>query len=146
MGNSGFQVSPSIIILGGIVAIGIFYLLTLQNALKAVSPENRKIEPGGVWVMLVPILNSIFIFFIVDVIATSFKQEYEKYGVYTNGKPTFYLGMAMAILSIAGYFFGVLEIAACACWIAYWIKVNQHKNELIDLNQKFKNDKTSIFS
>ena|SRR3569833_571630 len=111
MGNLGSQELLLVIIFVGIITAGIFYLLTLQNALKAVSKYRRKMEPGSVWVMLVPFLNAVFIFFIVEAIGASLKREYERYGVIKTSKPTFYVGLAMAICFIVGYFWGVFSLA-----------------------------------
>ena len=35
----------------------IFFLLALQKTLKVISPENRKMPPGNVWLMFIPIFN-----------------------------------------------------------------------------------------
>jgi hypothetical protein len=148
MGNVGAQELLLVVILGGILVAGIFYLITLQNALKAVSPKNRKMEPGTVWVMLVPLLNTVFIFFIVEAIGASFKREYERYGVIKMNKPTFYLGLAMAICFISGYFFGIAYLAGLTCWIFHWINVNQYKNEILSLKGGIEADanEPSIFN
>jgi len=137
MGNLGLQELLLVIMLGGILTAGIFYLLTLQNALKAVSKQRRKMEPGSVWVMLVPFLNALFIFFIVEAIGASFKREYERYGVIKTNKPTFYLGIAMSVLFILGYFFGIAYLAALTCWVFHWVQVNRCKNEILSLKGGF---------
>jgi len=46
------------------IVIAIFYLLTLQKALSRVSPRNRLMEPGMVWLSLIPLFNIIWAFFI----------------------------------------------------------------------------------
>ena len=43
----------------------IFYLLTLQKALNRCSPECRAMNPGMVWLMLIPLFNVVWQFFIV---------------------------------------------------------------------------------
>jgi len=48
-----------IIILALFLVPGIFFLLTLQNTLKVISPENRKMQPSNVWLMFIPLFNII---------------------------------------------------------------------------------------
>ena len=132
MGNLGFQELLLIVVLGGILLVGIFYLLTLQNTLKTISPENRKMEPGNVWFLLIPLVNIVYSFIVVDAIGVSLKNEYEKYGVVTAEKPAYNIGLAMCILNILSVipFVGIVTFL---CWIIYWVKVNEHKNEIIKL-------------
>lgn len=132
MGNLGFQELLLIVVLGGILLVGIFYLLTLQNTLKTISPENRKMEPGNVWFLLIPLVNIVYSFIVVDAISVSLKNEYEKYGVVTAEKPAYNIGLAMCILNILSVipFVGIVTFL---CWIIYWVKVNEHKNEIIKL-------------
>ena len=60
-------------ILGGIVVlifIGylatlIFFLIAQQNTLKSIKPHNRKMQPGEVWLQLIPVFNLIWQFIVV---------------------------------------------------------------------------------
>ena len=51
----------------------IFYLLTLQGILQEVKPENRKMDPGMVWLTLIPLFGIVWQFIIVGNIADSLK-------------------------------------------------------------------------
>ncbi|OJV54613.1 MAG: hypothetical protein BGO31_06500 [Bacteroidetes bacterium 43-16] len=35
--------------------VAILFLLNLQHTIRAVSPENRKMKPGDVWMQLLPL-------------------------------------------------------------------------------------------
>ena len=48
-----------IILLLVFVVIAVLFLLTQQNTLKAVKPENRLMQPGLVWLQLIPLLGQI---------------------------------------------------------------------------------------
>jgi hypothetical protein len=137
MGNLGFQELLLIGIIGMATCIipFIFYLITLQDALKAVSPENRRMAPANVWLLFIPLFNAIWIFFVVDAIASSFKQEYDKYGIFSEGKPTYGIGLAMAIIQICSVVIPFAGLAWFVCWIIYWVKVNECKNEIINIHQ-----------
>ena len=43
----------------------IFYLLTLQKALSRCSPGCRAMNPGMVWLMLIPLFHIVWQFFVV---------------------------------------------------------------------------------
>jgi hypothetical protein len=126
---------------------GIFYLITLQNTLGTVSPENRKMAPTNVWLLLIPGFNIFWLFFVVDALATSLKQEYEKYGVFTGERPTFGIGLAMAILQVCSWFISFGGVASFVCWVLHWVKVNDSKNEIIILQQnaRLNDGEKSIF-
>ncbi|HWB27088.1 MAG TPA: hypothetical protein VG738_16510 [Chitinophagaceae bacterium] len=152
MGNLGFQeLLLVVIIFYGICLLPvIFYLITLQKALQTVSRENRKLEPGLVWLLLIPVFNAIWMFFVADGIGTGFQREFEKYGMATSEKPTYNLGLTLAILwccciiPVLNIFAG---LGGFVIWIIYWIKVNEVKNELVNIsnNMKLGPNETSIF-
>ena len=60
--------------------VAIFYLLTLQKALSRVAPHNRKMEPGMVWLSLIPCVNLVWQFFIAIQVPDSLKAEFKERG------------------------------------------------------------------
>lgn len=46
------------LVLAGLV-VAIFYLLTLMRALQKCSPQSRTMQPGMVWLLLIPLFNLI---------------------------------------------------------------------------------------
>jgi hypothetical protein len=58
------------------LVIVVFYLLTLQKALSRVSPRNRLMEPGLVWLDLIPCFNLIWQFFIAVRVPDSLRNEF----------------------------------------------------------------------
>jgi len=146
MGSLGFQELILLIVLVGMVTPYIFFLLTLQKTLKAIRPAYRKMEPGVVWVLLVPFIGGILLFFVADAIGTGFKNEFDRYAVFKQNKPTYGLGVTLAALHciyfVAGFFnipllMGLIAIAVLATWIVYWVQVNKMKNELLRLKTTF---------
>jgi len=139
-----------------LVAVGIFlipyifYLISLQKALQTVSPENRKMQPGLVWLLLIPVFNWVWMFFVAEAISTSFKREFNKYGVLEVERPTYDLGLTLAILQccfIIPVLGGFAGLACFVIWIIYWVKVSQKKNELVNVinNRKLEPGEKSIF-
>ncbi len=113
----------------------IFYFISLQKALEAVSPENRMMPPGQVWLSLIPFFNFVWMFFVVNKIATSLRLECYKLNITTTElKPTQGIGNAKNILRLCTFIpvIGVFaNIGFIVCWILYWVKVNQYKNLII---------------
>ncbi len=81
-----------------VVLIAVLYLLNLQNTVKAAAPENRKMAPGNVWIMIIPVVGTIYSFIAVRKISETIAAEYKSKGqLLDNSKPTFTTGMAMTI-------------------------------------------------
>jgi hypothetical protein len=112
----------------------ILYLLTLQNTLNAVSAENRKMPPGNVWLMLIPLFNIVWQFIIVDRMADSLKAEFAKRNIVTNEeRPGYSIGLTCCILSCCSIIpiLGILaSIGGLICFIMYWVKINDYKTKL----------------
>src|SRR5262249_23624412 len=62
------------------LVIAIFYLLTLHRALDKVSPRNRLMEPGMVWLSLIPCFNIIWAFFVATRVPDSLRNEFQERG------------------------------------------------------------------
>jgi hypothetical protein len=130
-----------IILVAGLLISTIFYLLTLQKALQTVSRENRKMAPGLVWLLIIPFFRWVWNFFVANAIANSFDKEYKKYGLFQDKRPTYELGFSLAMLEccLIVPVFNVFALAAAlVVWIIYWIKVNEHTNELLNVARNLK--------
>lgn len=124
----GFLVGLAIIIIPAI-----FYLLTLQKALNRCSPESRAMQPGMVWLMLIPLFNLVWQFFIVLNMAKSLEAEFRKRGLAIEPDPGKTLGLVMCILVCCGIipFLGILcSLGAFVCWIIYWIKIAGYSSQI----------------
>lgn len=86
------------IFLGIGLVIAILYLLNLQNTLKAAAPENRKMPPANVWLLLIPLFSTYYMFVVAKRMSETIMAEYASKGqVPESPKPTYNVGMAMAI-------------------------------------------------
>ena len=110
----------------------IFYLLTLQNTLSKVSPSNRKMVPGQVWLSLIPLFGIVWQFIIVTRISESLRAEfYERQISVPEEKPGYGLGIAYCVLyccSIIPILGGLASLGGLVVWIIYWVKINEYKN------------------
>jgi hypothetical protein len=114
-------------LMGVLLLPTIFYVLTLQRALGACSPQNRQMEPGMVWLMLVPLVNIVWHFIVVSRVSGAMALEFAQRGIPTND-PTVgrQVGLATCILnacSIIPYVGILASIAGLVCWIIYWMKI-----------------------
>lgn len=117
----------------------IFYLLTLQNTLKAVSQPNQKMVPAQVWLLLIPFFGIVWHFIVVHRMAESIRAELATRGQTTNeDNPAYSLGLAMCICQcccLCSLFIPALgwlfSLAYLVLWIIYWVRVSAYKRELL---------------
>ena len=137
MGNIGFTELILILILSvgfGLIPT-IFYLISLQDTLNLVKPENRRMDPGQVWLTLIPLFGIIWQFIMVGNIADSLKAEFQSRNIQLlEERPGYSLGLAYSILTCVALIpiVGILTgIAAFICWLLYWIKISGFKTQLL---------------
>jgi hypothetical protein len=129
----------------------IFFLITQQNTLKTIQPENRTMSPGEVWLQLIPLFGLVWQFFVVIRISDSLRKEINSwtndtiFGAEGNqainlsySRPTYGIGLAMCIcvcctmLSNLGVplLGGLASLGALVCWIIYWIELARFKSKV----------------
>lgn len=131
------------------VIVGIFFLITQQNTLKAIQPQNRTMSPGEVWLQLIPVFNIVWQFIVVTRIADSidrelksetrfsFEGDQSNYSTLSGEKPTYNIGLASCILRLCGWIplLGILaSIVGLICWIIYWNKLAEYKRMIESKN------------
>jgi len=123
----------------------IFYILTLEKTIKAISPENRKVNSSSVWLLIIPFFNVVWQFILVSKIADSLKAEFIKKNIaVSETRPGYTIGLTMCIL-ISASFISLLNIAGDGMnflpwlkwaeiifWIFYWVKIADYKKKLIN--------------
>jgi hypothetical protein len=147
-----------LLLLLALLVPAIFFIITQQNTLKAVQPENRLMHPGLVWLQLIPLFSNIWQFFVVIKIAGSIQRQLASrhadsiFGAdaliaegAASRRPTQGIGIAYCIIEIAILlnnlfaspasdgnlqFAGLLGLAMFVCWIIYWVKLARYKNKL----------------
>lgn len=128
----------TVFVLCGVLLIPVvFYLLSLSNTLKAIKPENRKMSPSHVWLMLIPIFGMIWHFITVHKLSESIKAECNSLGVFCEDEPGYSLGIAMCALlacSWIPYLGAVAYLGGVVCWIVYWSKISSYKSLILSSN------------
>ena len=137
-----------IIVLAIFLVPMILFLLTQQNILKAIRPDNRRIQPGEVWLQLIPLFNIVWQFIVVSRISESIRNEINGRAadsflgaanpIFANDvepRPTYSIGLAYCILGLCGIIplLGWLaSLAALVCWIIYWTQIAAYKNKFLN--------------
>lgn len=120
------------------IAVGlipfIFFALTVSRTMKLIAPHNRRMSPGGGWLLLIPLFNLIWQFLFVSHIADSVAAEYRRRGLpLKDDRPLYQLGLWSCILSFSGIIpvIGALGgLASLVMRIIYWVKLAEIKGEL----------------
>ena len=160
MGALGFQELLLITFIVCFIAITpyVFYLLELQKTLSAIKPENRKMQPGLVWLLFIPLFSTFWYYKVVTSIADSLAAEFDERQIMVNEqRPGFKLGMTLFIIGViqllqnfySKYFafsgMGqptaslkitmflitfILGSTSFVLFIMYWIKIKGYRNML----------------
>lgn len=142
-----------LLLLLGFLIPAILFLISQQNTLKAVQPENRLMHPGLVWLQLIPLFSNIWQFFVVIKIAGSIQKQlaarhansiFGADALIAEGapqRPTQGIGIAYGVLYTIvtlfalgkmseGFIAGLFAWGMIICWIIYWVKLVRFKNKL----------------
>jgi uncharacterized membrane protein len=133
------------------LVIAIFYLLTLQKAPSRVSPRNRLMEPGLVWLELIPCFNLIWQFFVAVRVPDSLRNEFRDrnrddgsdYGKslaltqavlgVVSGVGTNVLAQASPDLALIGNGLSVVfSIVGLILFILFWVKIAGYSRQLAE--------------
>ncbi len=89
----------------------ILFLRTQYTLLSTIWPENRRMQPGLVWLQLIPLFNYVWVYFVVRRIADSLVKQYAAFqsesifgladeeAIKAIGKrPTYGIGLAYCVL------------------------------------------------
>ncbi len=112
----------------------IFYILTLHSALIKCSEASRTIDPGMLWLLLVPFVNLVWHFFVVSGMANSLGNEFRSRGVpIMEPRPGQQIGLAMCICAACSMIplLGLIaSLASLVLWIVYWAKIGEYSRLL----------------
>jgi hypothetical protein len=96
------------------LALLIWFMVTAYGALNAISPRNREMEPGMIFLLLIPCFNLVWFFLVVIRLANSFEKEFSDRGIRSDGDFGKSQGITMIILVILcgpiGWIFQIMYI------------------------------------
>jgi hypothetical protein len=118
----------------GVIAIGIVYISFLSGILRKCSPASRTMEPGMVWLLLVPLVNIVWNFLVVSALAKSLANEFRLRNIPSiDPEPGKSIGIAMCVCGACSIIpiLGILAgLGNFALWIAYWSKMAEFSRRL----------------
>ena len=132
IGAEALLIGILIVVILAALTVFILFLLNLQKTLNACSQENQAMEPGLVWLNLIPLFSMFWMIWTVIKIRDSLQKEYEERSLDTTEVTnTYNMGLVYGILSVGGLilqFFPVIgivsPIATFVFMILYWVKTS----------------------
>ena len=120
------RIIAGLVFAGTFLVIAVFYLGLLARILKKCSPPTRTMEPGLVWLLLIPLVSSIWIFFVVIALAKSLGNEFRLRNIPADNEPGKSIGIGMAVCGACS-FIPIVNLLtgpiAFVLWIVYWVKM-----------------------
>jgi len=115
------------VLIVGLLVVQILFLLNLSRCLDQCSRRNRTMEPGMVWLNLIPLFNLVWLFITVFRISESLQNEYDDRRLRSDD-PDF--GKMMGILYVVFSIIGCFPVNM-VFQIIYWMKIANYKNQLM---------------
>jgi hypothetical protein len=117
-----------------VLAAGIAYIAFLSGVLSKCAPSSRTMQPGTVWLLLIPLFNLIWHFTVVTVVAKSLGNEFRLRNIPpSDPEPGKRVGIAMCICGACGII-PILNLIAIiphlVLWIVYWAKIAEFSRKL----------------
>lgn len=127
-----FGVLYGILLVVGI-AIGIFICYLLYKLYEAVPEKFRAMEPGKVWLMLIPCFNIVWIFWVFPGLAKSFKAYFDSVNDTTVGDCGAKMALWYCICTVCCVIpcvGAVAGIAGLVLLILFLVKAHELKNKI----------------
>lgn len=115
------------------IAIFVFYMLSLSKALRLAGEENRQMEPGLVWLNLIPVFNLGWIIYTVLKVSEAITNKHAANGTPDPSQGAKTIGLLYTIFVIVSIipFIGVLfGLASLVLWIIYWVKISGYNKAM----------------
>lgn len=115
----------SVLIIASII-IHVLFLLNISKTLALCSPRNQTMTPGQVWLNLIPLFGTVWIFITFIRLSESLQNEYRSRGIRPED-PEF--------AKMTGILYMVLSLVGCGpvglvFFIMYWVKVSGFRKTL----------------
>jgi hypothetical protein len=122
-----------LIVVGALVALAVAFALTaellavLARALRAVSPSNRRMDPGQVWLNFVPVFNLVWATVTVERVAESLRDEFRDRGL--DG-PTEDYGRRLGVITLVLLASGCLFYPLFVCYPIALVRLIQYRRHI----------------
>ena len=110
----------------GFLVIQLLYILCIQRAFHAIDLECRPVAPGLAWLLLIPVFNIVWIFFLVVWMSRGLDRMWENQRLSKRTSGGFGVGLgfgiSLALCAVPGVNL-VAWIPALVFWILHWWQV-----------------------
>ena len=127
-----------LIFVGVFLVPWVLYIRSVQLTLEAVPPDKREMSPGTAWLLLIPLFNLIWTFFVVMKLSESFRALKAANMLRSPTDASYSVGLAMAICSALSLVAGwvpvvgwLILIASFVLWILYWVGIVNARKEIL---------------
>jgi hypothetical protein len=122
-----------VLLILGMLSLGIVAIVFLYIDFDRVPPAFRKLDPGLVWLLLIPCFSIVWNFFVFPRLSDSFKAYFQSIGDESVGDCGRGLGLgyaitsAVAVVPILGI---VAALVSLVLLVLYLVKANELKNRI----------------
>lgn len=112
--------------------VRVLYLRMLHQCLNRVHPRNRTLQPGMVWLDLIPLFNYVWGFILVNRVAESLDAEFFDRRIEHDGDDYGQsIGVASNVCQVLGPFTcSLMSIPGLILWVIYWVRIAAYNHEL----------------
>lgn len=116
------------------IAIMIYWLVVMNKAIDQVSHDLRKMEPGAVWLCLIPLFGLIWQFMVIGAVADGIARELSVRNLFPKEeKPAYAMGLTGCILicfCIIPYVGPAMGLIGLIFMIVHAVKITEYNREL----------------
>ena len=110
-----------LLVIATVLVVLVLVLVRSMQALAETSKRNRKMEPGMVWLSLVPLFGAVWLFLVVNRTADALDDEFDDRRLWGDGASGKAQGVPYAVLYAVTYAGGVLSLCfspfACVAFV-----------------------------
>lgn len=127
------------------IGLGVLFVVTQTQVLKAMRPESQQIHPGQLWLQLIPFWGAYWQFVVIKKLSWSIARELntpieESIFAETNtgvlNKPTYNIGYTYATLFCVAVVIpnetiqGAVALTGVVCWVIYWVQLVRYGKQI----------------
>ena len=122
------------LVVAGVLVVAMLFLSAIVRVLRRVPAEHRRMEPGQVWLNLIPVFNFVWVTVTVERVAESLRSEFTARSL--HGPDERYgrkYGLTVLALLASGVLFYPAFITYPIAFfyaIAYWRQMNRYAERL----------------
>jgi phosphatidylglycerophosphate synthase len=124
-----------IVVVVVVLIVILSFLAEVARLLRRVEPNNRRMEPGQVWLNLIPVFNVIWVTVTIERVAESLRAEFTARGLHgpdeKYGRKTGLTVLALLVSAVPLYPVAIVTYPlAFGYWMAYWKHLNRYAARL----------------